>query len=428
MPHTLLTLNYDVLSQILALISPHDAAQLALASRAAYALALPRIVSDVTLGGLYHKPGGSALSQLTAFSNFVLSPAPEWLGAPYARLDALQSLHVMRDAVRVRKNGVWTVDTNAVSLLSAVISRARNLQKLTLWGSDALFAAFPDFGLNSSPSIHTLVLGGDVPPLPVLAHAFPNVRTLEFIAGGGSCAPDWALFTANDTGDAAALGAWQKKLDRVDAGFPILPLACPVRRVDLRNPLVSDTYMLFCAREFLRRTRPVVLSASVSSELTEEELCAVLDGEVVAPGLRFLELVGDRCKGVKEGSEWMTHVANTLTTLQIPILGISLSITPSIPLMIVPSALKASHEIIRTPTTTSEPVDLVALARTIVEHAPSLRFVALDLSSAPGGSASKSKQAWFRVYDVGKQRKVEQVSESEGREIQRKMRSFNRWD
>ena len=96
--------------------------------------------------------------------------------------------------------------------------------------------------------------------------------------------------------------------------------------------------------------------------------------------------------------------------------------------MIVPSALKASHEIIRTPTTTSEPVDLVALARTIVEHAPSLRFVALDLSSAPGGSASKSKQAWFRVYDVGKQRKVEQVPESEGREMQRKMRSFNRWD
>ncbi|KAJ8487105.1 hypothetical protein ONZ51_g4393 [Trametes cubensis] len=147
MPHTLLTLNYDVLSQILALISPHDAAQLALASRAAYALALPRIVSDVTLGGLYHKPGGSALSQLTAFSNFVLSPAPEWLGAPYARLDALQSLHVMRDAVRVRKNGVWTVDTNAVSLLSAVISRARNLQKLTLlWSQQQPFYSYAGAG------------------------------------------------------------------------------------------------------------------------------------------------------------------------------------------------------------------------------------------------------------------------------------------
>ncbi|KAJ3001140.1 hypothetical protein NUW54_g6620 [Trametes sanguinea] len=91
MPHTLFSLNYDVLSDILSHLSSRDATQLALASRAAYALALPRIVSDVTLGGLFHKPGDSAVSQLTAFCNFVLSPAPAWLGASEARLDALQA-------------------------------------------------------------------------------------------------------------------------------------------------------------------------------------------------------------------------------------------------------------------------------------------------------------------------------------------------
>ncbi|KAL7284280.1 hypothetical protein ACG7TL_001563 [Trametes sanguinea] len=426
MPHTLFSLNYDVLSDILSHLSPRDATQLALASRAAYALALPRIVSDVSLGGLFHKPGNSAIAQLTAFCNFVLSPAPAWLGAPEARLDALQSLHVMRDAVRVRKDGMWTVDPSAAALLSTVIARARNLQKLTLWGSDALFAAYPDFGVNSSPSIRTLVLGGDVPSLPVLAQAFPSVRTLEFVPGGASCAPDWAIFTANQVNDTMSLGEWQVRLDRVDTGFPILPLACPVRQVDLRNPLVSDTYMLFCAREFLRRTRPVVLSASVSADLTEEELCAVLDGEVVAPGLRFLDLVGDRCKGVKDGEAWMTHVATTLSTLQVPILGLSLSVTPSIPPMSIPHTFKWGESPAHEPTVPAEAVDLTKLAWTVAEHAPSLQFVSLDLSKAAG--AAENEKAWFRVYDAGARREVVRMNEVEGRDVERKMRAFNRWD
>ncbi|KAI8986831.1 hypothetical protein BD414DRAFT_415739 [Trametes punicea] len=426
MPHSLFALNYDVLSHILPLLSPRDAAQLALASRAAYALAFPRIVSDVTIGGLYHKPGNSALTQLTAFCNLVLAPAPAWLGAPDARLDAIQSLYLMRDAIRVRKDGVWTVDSSAAALLSTVIARARNLQKLTLWGSDALFEAYPGFGLNSSSSIHTLVLGGDVPPLPVLAHAFPHVRALEFVAGGGSCAPDWAIFTASGSSDAAALGAWRENINRIDTGYPILPLACPVRRVDLRNPLVSDTYMLLCAREFLRRTRPVVLSMSVSSELTEEELCAVLDGELVAPGLRFLELVGDRCNGVKDGSAWVTHVANTLEISTAPLLGISLSVTPLIPPMVLSHILKGGNEPEPVPDVRSERADLAALAREVAQHAPSLSFIALDLSAAP--DAAEDEKAFFRVLDLGARREVKRISEAEGLEMVRKMRAFNRWD
>ncbi|KAI0365984.1 hypothetical protein BV20DRAFT_693543 [Pilatotrama ljubarskyi] len=440
MPHTLLTLNYDVLSHILPLLSLQDASQLSLASRAAYALAFPRIVSDVTLGGLYHKPGGSALSQLTAFCNFVLSPAPAWHGAPSARIDALQSLHVMRDAVRVRKDGAWTVDASAVALLSTVIARARNLQKLTLWGSDALFAAYPDFGASTSTSIstgassiRTLVLGGDVPPLPMLARAFPHVRELEFVAAGGSCAPDWAIFAAaNDTLSAAhtnSLGAWQANLDRVDSGFPILPLACHVRRVELHNALMSDTYMLFCAREFLRRTRPVVLSASVSAGLNEGELSAVLDAEIVAPGLRYLELVGDRCGGVKEAEEWIARVANALGTVKAPLLGLSLSVTPSVPAMAIPSTLKPNYYAPSAPvaaTQEAQSVDVAALARTLAERSPELQFVALDLSGAP--EAAHDAKACFKTYDVRGERRVVKVGEEQGKETLNGMRASNRWD
>ncbi|EJF56738.1 hypothetical protein DICSQDRAFT_70853 [Dichomitus squalens LYAD-421 SS1] len=280
MTPTLLTLNYDVLSDILGRISPRDAAQLALTCRHAYTLAFPRFLSDVSFGGLYHKTSSSAVSQLKDFCNFVLAPAPSWHGPPSARLDALRSLEVMRDAVRVRQDG--------------------NLRKLTLWGSEALFNAYPDFGLSSSASIHTLVLGGDVAPLPALAHAFPTVRQLIFV-GGGVCIPEWAF--ESQPVDTDVLGAWRGSVERVDTGFPILPLAVPARRVDIRNPIVSDVDAVQCAREFLGRTRPVVLSTVMSAYAAAEEVGTVLG--LAASSLRYLDLVGDRCESVKDGTEWV---------------------------------------------------------------------------------------------------------------------------
>ena len=300
MTSALLKLNYDVLSDVLGLISSRDAAQLALTCRNAYTLALPRFLSDVSLGGLYHKSSSSAVSQLTDFCNFLLAPAPSWHGPPSARLDALRTLGVMRDAVRVRKNGVWTTDASAVALLSNVLARAHNLQKVTLWGSEALFKAYPDFGLGSSASIRTLILGGDVAPLPALARAFPHVRQLIFV-GGGACVPEWAF--ASPSVDPHALSAWRESVERIDTGFPILPLAVPARRVHLRNPIVSDLDAIQCAREFLGRTRPVVLSTSVSAYASPEEIGAVL--ELAVPSLRYLEVVGDRCENVKDGTEWV---------------------------------------------------------------------------------------------------------------------------
>ncbi|KAI0701629.1 hypothetical protein C8Q76DRAFT_771755 [Earliella scabrosa] len=424
MPHTLLTLNYDVLSNILSLISSHDAAQLALASRAAYAVAFPRFLSDVSLGGLYYKPSSSAVSQLKAFCNFVLAPAPCWHGAVTARLDALRSLEVMRDAVRVRQDGMRVVDASAVSLLSSVLQRAQNLQKVTLWGSDALFTACPDFALGSSSSIHTLVLGGDIAPIPALAKAFPHIRSLEFVAGGGACVPEWA-FVAPEA-DPEALGPWRKTLERVDAGFPILPLACPVRRVDLRNPIVSDLDSIITAHTFLSETRPVVLSASMSATALPEHIGTMLYS--TGPNLRYLDLVGDRCEDLQDGLDWMNNVAQGLPLIpNVSLRGISLSVTLAmVSTIMTPKGQPAAPAPV--PTAPKQTADLSALARLIAESAPSLQFVAIDLSAAK--DASDAERAWFRVHEVGvgNVRKVQKISEQEGRAIVATMRGFNRYD
>ncbi|TBU55112.1 hypothetical protein BD310DRAFT_714265 [Dichomitus squalens] len=424
MTPTLLTLNYDVLSDILGRISPRDAAQLALTCRHAYTLAFPRFLSNVSLGGLYHKTSSSAVSQLKGFCNFVLAPAPSWHGPPSARLDALRSLEVMRDAVRVRKDSVWTTDASAVAPLSSVLGRAQNLQKLTLWGSEALFNAYPDFGLGSSASIHTLVLGGDVAPLPALARAFPTVRQLIFV-GGGVCIPEWAF--ESQPVDTDALGAWRGSVERVDTGFPILPLAVPARRVDIRNPIVSDVDAVQCAREFLGRTRPVVLSTVMSAYAPAEEVGTVLG--LAASSLRYLDLVGDRCESVKDGTEWVqTRVANALSLLpDFSLLGVSISVTP---------AFVSVLDTWKAPLTAPEPprpdppttVDFDALARAIAESAPSLRFVAIDLSAAKG--SSDGQRAWFRVLEArsGPSRRVVRVGEEEGRAIAERMRGFDRYD
>lgn len=90
------------------------------------------------------------------------------------------------------------------------------------------------------------------------------------------------------------------------------------------------------------------------------------------------------------------------------------------------SALKPSYEPAPMPTVAEEPADLAALARTVAEHAPSLQFIALDMSGAPG--AAKDAQAWFRAYSAGSERKVVKVEEAEGRATMRKMLAMNRWD
>ncbi|OBZ77903.1 hypothetical protein A0H81_02138 [Grifola frondosa] len=399
---TLLSLNYDVLSLILALISAHDASQLALTCRHAYSIALPRFLSDVTLGGVFHKSRSSAAKQLTDFCAFMLA------ANEHRRLQCLQRIQIMRDAVRCRVDGRWTVDASCVAMLSDVLGRASHLHTLTLWGPDALFAAHPPLAdaLARLPLLHSVVLGGDIPPLPTLVRAFPHVRSLQFVDGGGSCGPDWDLPSLD------SVSSWPS-LDRVDTGHPILSLVCPVRRVDLRNPLFPDEFVLANALEFVAHTRPVVLSCAVDGALTDAEFCAPLAG--VASGLRFLELVLDRCDSMPDVVSWMTRVAHALAPL--PLLGLSLCRSGTTPPKDHLSATAPS---------------LDALARTIAEAVPTLQYVGLQ----PHGQRAYNvyDPEWFRASSTvtgrgdGSARRVERVGAEEGLSVQRTMQALDRYD
>lgn len=293
--NSLLSLNYDVLSLIVGHLPPNDASHLALASRDAYTLAMPRFISSVSLGGLFHKSSANPTLQLKQFASFIL--------AQPARALSLHRLEIMRDAVRIRDPALgyaWSIDRSSVALLTSVLALCKNLQELTLWGADALFAAHPPLAsvLASLPALHTVTLGGDVPPLPTLARSLPKLRALTFVDGGGACGPDW------DSHKSVEEGEWAY-LDVVDAGFPILPLARHVRRVDLRNALYADAdqYVIGNALSFVAQTQPVVFSCVLDRTVDEGDFAQRL--VEVAPDIKFLQVVLERCDSLKSIIEWM---------------------------------------------------------------------------------------------------------------------------
>lgn len=299
--NNLLSLNYDVLSLILAHLPPTDASHLALASRDAYSLAMPRFLSSITLGGFFHKPASfQPTHQLAQFASFML--------ALPTRPIALHRLEIMRDAVRARdpaQGNAWTTSKRAVALLADVLAHCTHLQELTLWGAAALFAAYPPIVdvLATLPALSTITLGGELPALAVLARAFPQARKLKLIEGGGTCGPDWDLPLPADTQFA--------HLDAIDAGSSILPLAQHVRRVALRNALSADSEAGVCALgnalAFVKQTQPVVLSCvldrSVDAETFAQKLVEV-GGDV-----KYLRVTLDREDVLEEVVEWMVSAS-----------------------------------------------------------------------------------------------------------------------
>ena len=61
---TLLDLNRDVLGTVVSFVPPKDAMQLALTCRSAFAVAMPRFLSEVVLGGTSRMDGPE---QITLF-------------------------------------------------------------------------------------------------------------------------------------------------------------------------------------------------------------------------------------------------------------------------------------------------------------------------------------------------------------------------
>lgn len=307
----LLDLNHDILSLVLLLITPHDASQLAITSRRAYAVAMPRVIAHVSLGGAFHKPASSPANlQLRRFCSWMLED-------PKQRLLHLHSLDIRRDAVRVRVDGIWTVDKQSVRLLTQVIADAVHLHAATIWGLSALVTAYPPIvrALASCKQLNRVTLGGDVPPLSTLAQAFPTVRFLHFVGGADVSGPD-SFAKDNATPD----HAWPR-LDHVDSGHPILDFACSIRRVDLRSPLTPDAETLENALEYIRRTEPIVLSCVVDVSVADEEFVARIPE--VACSVRYLDIALHGCESLASVTAWMMRVGPLLATL--PLIGLSLS-------------------------------------------------------------------------------------------------------
>jgi len=312
---SLLNLNYDVLSLVLGLISPHDANQFALVCRDAYTIAMPRVLADVSLGGAFHKPVSSpATQQLTNFCAFMLADVQH-------RLVHLQSLEIRRDAVRRRVGGAWVVDTECVRLLAAMLEKAVHLHKVTIWGFDALVVAYPPIvdTLARCLHLHSVFLGGDIPSLSTLGRAFPHVRDLHFIGGSLTPGPDWNLI------DAYSSGPIFPRLDHIESGQAIISLACPVRRVNLLHPLVPDEAALTNTLQYIQNTQPIALSVAVDASVTDAEFIARIPE--VACNLKYLEIALHGCESLAAVTAWMMRIGALLADL--PLLGLSLSSSTS---------------------------------------------------------------------------------------------------
>jgi len=328
------------------------------------------------------------------------------------------------------------MDLESVRLLTEVFARAAHLHKVTIWGLDALVDACPGivYALSGCAYLGSVCLGGGVPPLSVLARAFPNIRHLQFVGGAGSFGPDWFVSSARPFSS----HAWTR-LDHVDSGSPILSFVCPIRRVDLRNPLVPENILLANALQYIHNAEPVVLSCVVDASLSDEEFVAQIPE--VACNLKYLELVMHGCDSLASVTAWMMRVGPLLSDL--PLLGLSLSSsTPtsfpspfSSPAASPPSSprpstvdlpdLGSAADTVLAPR--AEPPSMDSVARHIASAVHSLRYIALQ----PYGTTHNDKghadqREWFEINNhTGR---LEIVAEHDSARVTRLLRGLDIYD
>ncbi|KAF9802836.1 hypothetical protein IEO21_09812 [Rhodonia placenta] len=407
----LLDLNHDILSLVLLLITPHDASQLALASRHAYAVAMPRVIAHVSLGGAFHKPASSPANlQLRRFCSWMLED-------PKQRLLHLHSLDIRRDAVRV-------------------IADAVHLHAATIWGLSALVTAYPPIvrALASCKQLNRVTLGGDIPPLSTLAQAFPTVRFLHFVGGADVSGPG-SFAKDNATPD----HAWPR-LDHVNSGHPILDFACSIRRVDLRSPLTPDVETLENALEYIRCTEPIVLSCVVDVSVADEEFVARIPE--VACSVRYLDIALHGCESLASVTAWMMRVGPLLATL--PLIGLSLSSsTPtsfpspfSSPAASPPSSprpvfaelpdVDSLTPVVVPIVARAEPPTTGKVATRVATSISSLAYVGINTSGpidlAEGGSPTE----WFVATSQGG--RSHKLAVNECQRVERLLQGLNRYD
>ncbi|KZT67130.1 hypothetical protein DAEQUDRAFT_729557 [Daedalea quercina L-15889] len=140
MAPSLLQLDWDVTSQILAQIEPLDALHLALTNRTFHRVAIPRFLSEVTIGSEWQKDGRNRVDK---FSRYMLRRPAERI--PYLRILIIES-DAFVTGTADPATGETYVDFNftAAVPLASVVQRASRLRKLHVGGSDFLFGSVPE--------------------------------------------------------------------------------------------------------------------------------------------------------------------------------------------------------------------------------------------------------------------------------------------
>lgn len=439
----LLSLHFDVLHVVLSLLRPYDALQLAMTSRVAYATAMPRYLSEVTLSN----SARAQRSKVAQYCAYILGDVPR-------RAQCLKILRIRDDAFRsfpAAESIQWktTHDYAPAFCLAQVLRHAGQLRVVDIDRAEYLFEAMPVIAdvLASCPNLHRIRLinvgpaslrlitrlssrpshieldisdaandDRQIRPSELLAperdrflhsltHSltsltlarrpdiltllephtvWPCVRRLSVWGNVGSLAALAAAFPALvylhvptldlDVVDTLRPAVWPA-LDHVVTGCP-LPLACPVRRLELHYDLdaIDEAAWYAGTLALLRDTAPVVLACSMNSRILSciaNTVLSVRFAEFLVTDFLLEALLG----GDAESAE-SCIIAHLAGLSSVPLIGIALTLPPSVGL--------------------SSPSDMHHLGTQVAAHIPSLLYIGLE--SRVGRSRwTEHSYTWYSV-------------------------------
>ena len=359
----LFALNRDVLKTISDFCAPGDALKLALTCKDAYDLAMPRVLSDVSIGDPALNDGPDRLEK---FCQFMLAD-------PRRRTRHLRALRLLEGAfARVTTVGGrdrLQADFSSADVLANLLRQAYNLRLIHIRDAEPLFQSHPAVyealaQLTSLSAVSLYYIGnstlkaisqlrctpavienglwkdgprpqGDITPFGPFVdslkhlklwecgcmlesvidrHVWPNLHTLEI---GGRIAKISELAHAfpnlrrltfylefSVKPETGAVTCWPE-LDYLETSAPLPSFPSPVRRLQLQYPIGSSSGLHNSSDlktlPLMERTNPVVLSCTVSDAASGMLLERMKSS---MPSLRYLELVYTDGPCSRGGMEW----------------------------------------------------------------------------------------------------------------------------
>ncbi|KZS99951.1 uncharacterized protein LAESUDRAFT_732745 [Laetiporus sulphureus 93-53] len=469
----ILDLNSDVLSMILSFVSPPEAMQLALTCHNAYDVAMPRFLSEVTLGCTDSMSGPE---QITLFCKYMLANIKD-------RLRHLRALEIKEGAFvsSSEQDGreTWVSDFSCAAILADTLRQAVHLRKLNIVELEPLLASQPAVGeaLSHLPRLTDVsfhYIGKCT--LEMLKHTTCHPKRLEFgmwkdgsrVAGDTAAFDEYAssLQTLNLWQCACLLESFSESyvshgvrvlglggrvpllstisrefpnvrsitfapecsveeetpsaswpgLDLVETSIPHPFFSCTVRRLELKYTLgttlkrFSSNQVIARTVELVRQTKPVVLSCVLEAALGGDYLDKLVN---VMPQVRFLEIEFNprelRVHDEVHDIEFWMN-RHIPRLAKLPLVGISLQGSPR----------KRSDNV-------RETIDKVAYAAAM--HIPTLKYVGIGLPVKSYFSSGTGRSlTWFRVKMrmEGGEPLLEILNSGHGEAVRHEMRLLER--